>query len=153
VDDGLGDLAELEHGLVGGLLVDHVDGGQQLVLVEVGVDGQFVEAEQHPLHLLLADGVLEGVEGVLLLEVVEAGPALVVLVVPAAVGVDHVQVLLEGPGAEAVQVAVDHVQQDDFLASHSRTTRCLSLLNATYYFSNDCSWAPSLLDSCLLKCS
>jgi hypothetical protein len=62
VDDALSDFAVLEHALVGSLLVDHVDGGQQLELELVALGGQLVQGQQHPLDLHLADRITEQVE-------------------------------------------------------------------------------------------
>jgi hypothetical protein len=67
VDDALRDLAIPEHALIGGLLVDHVYGGQQLKLKRVAAHRQLVQRQQHPLDLHLADRVPEEVEGVPLL--------------------------------------------------------------------------------------
>lgn len=88
MDNGLGDLTVLEHRLVCSLLVDHIDSSQQLVLVKFRLDRQLVETYQHPLHLLLAYGVLEGVECVFLFKMVETRSTFIVLVITSAIDVD-----------------------------------------------------------------
>ena len=115
MDDRLGNLTILEHRLIGRLLVDHVDRSQQLILIELRLDRKLVQTHQHPLHLLLANRIFEGVERVLLLQVVETRSTLIVFVITSAVDVDGMQVVFESLGTEALQIAIDHVEQDDFL--------------------------------------
>lgn len=60
MDERRSDVAHLEETLIGDLLMDNVDDGQDIVPVLLHADGQLVESQDNPLQFLLADAVSEG---------------------------------------------------------------------------------------------